>query len=486
RIEGIGPTAVDLVTGTPGVEFAAPVEVQPLSLGGESGSIVAASPDAVAAIVTTASGTFDPVAVSEAIRVDVPAPVFPEGTAHVELAVALENFAVPPAIGIWVVDGFGSLRLIPLDLQADPDSAGARYAADIPDDLATAPHPWRVLSMDIRIPDEAVVGHLFGRLTLTALTAITAEVATDVPLDQYWLPDSPELQFSPPSSDGTGHGFLVYSDTVGVRLTPSFDTTFDDRIRPPVIVSQQLAETFDVAVGDQLSFPLQEGFDRLNAVVAGIVPAIPGAPTDTALLMDLAVVQHFQLRIAEEPARPRDVWVATDQPQAVAHEIRELFPANAQIDSARDPAGRQVLGSAAIALWAGAAVCGVLALIGVAAAARAQLRSRRGEVAVLRAIGLGAGDQAGIRARELGIVLGTGLLAGLLAGATVSLLTVPQLARAAIPVPYPAIGTELSVDLAGLGAALLALVVALTIVVAISVAGVAALARRALPAEGVS
>jgi hypothetical protein len=491
RVEGIGPTAVDDVAALPGVELTGPIEVQPLSLGGESGSIVAASPDAVAEVATTASGTFDRDAAAEAVRVDLPAPVLSGDTRRIELDVQLENFVTPPAVGVWIVDRLGTLRLVPLDpVPAEVPDAGIHtvvYAADVPAAQAAAPAPWRVLSMDIRIPESAVVGvDTFAHLSMTSLTATMDAGEVDVPLDQYWLPDSSLLQFSPPNADGTGHGFVAYSDTLAVRLTPSFDGTFDDRISPKVLVSERLAELFDVAVGDTLSFPIQDGFDRLNAEVAGVVPAIPGAPFDTALLMDLTVIQHYQLRISEEPARPRDVWVSTGDPEQVTEQLRTVFPANAQILSAGDPAGRQVLGSAAMALWAGSGICGILALIGVAAAARAQLRSRRGEIAVLRAIGLGSGAQASIRMRELVIVLGTGLLAGLLAGGIVSSLTVPQLARAAIPDPYPAIGTSAAIDLPALGLALGAFIVALAVIVAISGAGVAALARRAVPTEGVS
>jgi hypothetical protein len=485
RLEGIGPTAVDDVAALPGVVLSAPIEVQPLSLGGESGSIVAASPDAVAAVATTASGTFDRDAAAEAIRVDIPAPEFTGDTRHIELSVRLENFVTPPRLRLWIVDQQGALRALPLEAEPASGSGQVVYAADVPPALADAPAPWRVLSIDVDIAQEAVVGvDTFAHLTMTALTATTDAGATDIPLDQYWLPDSSRLQYSPPNSDGTGVGFVVYSDTLGVHLTPSFDGTFDDRITPPVLISEQLADLFDVGIGDTVSFPLKYGIDRFNAEVVGVVPAIPGAPTDTALLMDLTVVQHLQLRVSEEPAPPRDVWVATADPEAVAQSLRSVFPANAQIVSAGDPSGRQVLGSAAIALWAGAAVCGVLALIGVAAAARAQLRSRRGEVAVLRAIGLGSGAQASIRARELAIVLGTGILAGLVAGIVVSALTVPQLARAAIPDPYPAIGTTAGLDLPALGIALGALLLALALIVAVSAAGVAALARRALPTDG--
>ena len=319
RIEGISATAIDDVVALPGAGPTAPIEVQPLAIGGESGSIVAASPDAIAQVATTASGTFDRDAAAEVIRVDLPAPEFTADTQRIELEVQLENFVTPPGMSMWIVDQLGTLREVPLEPPPGPgpDSATVTvvYGADVPDALAAAPAPWRVLSMEIQIPQSAVIGvNTFAHLTMRELTATTDAGEVDIPLDQYWLPDSPVLQFSPPNSDGTGRGFVAYSDTLFVRLTPSFDGTFDDRIAPPVLVSQRLAEQFDVTVGDSLSFPLQDGFDRLNVEVAGIVPAIPGAPFDTALLMDLTVVQHFQLRISEEPARPRDVWVSAANP----------------------------------------------------------------------------------------------------------------------------------------------------------------------------
>ena len=101
----------------------------------------------------------------------------------------------------------------------------------------------------------------------------------------------------------------------------------------------KLADAFDLGVGDTISFALQDGVDRLDAEIASVVSAIPGAPTNIALLMDLGVIQHYQLRTTDEPARARDVWVRTDEPEAVAREVRALFPANAQIETAVDAAG---------------------------------------------------------------------------------------------------------------------------------------------------
>jgi hypothetical protein len=485
RIDGIGPTALADVTAVPEVDLAAPVEVQPLSLGGESGSIVGVSPAAVAAIATSASGTFDPAGAADAIRAGGPAPEFPADSTGLELTARLTEFRSPPSASLWIVDDLGILREVPMTRTSDELSIdNVTFAADLPSLGSVSGVAPRIMAINVGIPEAAIDGDMFGRMTVTSITATGPGGTTDLELDQYWIPDSTALMFSPPNSDGSGLGFVVYSDTPEVRLTPSFDGTFDDRINPKVVVSQQLADFFDVGVGERISFPLQDGINRMDALIAAVVPAIPGSPSNLALMIDLSVIQHYQLRTTAAPAPARDIWIATSDPGGVAAEIRDAFPANAQIDTAVDEAGRQVLGSASIALWAGAGACGILALIGVAVAARSQLRSRRGEVAVLRAIGLGSSDQAGIRARELGLYLGAGLLTGAIAGATVALLTVPQLARAAIPAPYPAIGTELAVDLTALVLALGALVAALAVVVAISALGVSAIARRALPSEG--
>ena len=117
------------------------------------------------------------------------------------------------------------------------------------------------------------------------------------------------------------------------------------------------------------------------------------------------------------------------------------------------------------------------------AVVRAQLRSRRLDVVVLRTIGLSSREQAAVRRRELALVLGYGALAGLLAGVAASALTVPQLARAAVVEPYSTVPTPLGFDLIGLAAGLVALLAALMIVVGVYTGRVASQARTATGAE---
>jgi ABC-type antimicrobial peptide transport system permease subunit len=131
-------------------------------------------------------------------------------------------------------------------------------------------------------------------------------------------------------------------------------------------------------------------------------------------------------------------------------------------------------------------MCIVMATTAVAATTRAQGRSRRAESGVLRALGLFSREQAAVRFRELAMVILAAALAGAVVGLAVSALTVPQLARAAIPAPYLAVGTELAVDAAPLAAAILTLLAALAVVALVARWRTGALARGALPTEGLS
>lgn len=490
---GIPTEDLDAMRITPGVDGVAPVEVQPLSLGDSSGSIVAVAPDALAGIATEGGGTFDPDAAADLIRTDVPGPVIPAGADGIELAVVTAGFAVVPEISAWVVDRRGSLVRTVLEPGPGTPDSGDLLAEDAElrtwtgalDERQVTDAPRQILAIDVHVEQEAVVGDATATARLRSLTATVGDDRQDVPLEEYFLPEGPIFQATWPVGDGSGLGFTVFTDTIDTRLTPSFDGTFEDRVNPPVLISQSFADSFGLEIGEVVSFALEAGIDRLSGTVAGIVPAIPGAPRDDAILLDLTTVQHFQLRTSDVPPVFRDAWVDTDDPSAVAAELRGILPANARIQSSVDPAGRQVLGSAAAALWWGAAACGLLAIIAVTAASRAQLRTRRADIAVLRALGMSAREQAGVRSTELALILGTGLVAGLVGGGAVVLLTVPQLALAAVPQPYASIRTEVVVDLAGLAIGLGALLAALlAVVVAVRVA-VGALARRAVP-EGVS
>jgi ABC-type lipoprotein release transport system permease subunit len=485
---GFSSDVIDRVTALPGVDGAAPLHVETLQLGNETGSILGVAPAALAELATTASGSFDREKLAGQIAMDIAGPDLPVGTTRVELDTFLTKFSLTPTVTFYISDALGVMRELELEGSdgAPPDDKGTRpvtYAADVPDALLAAPGPWRILAIDVVAARDAVVGQDFASFEMLALTAISGSTRTTLQSDAYWIPETPQLAFSPPNSNFSGQGFSIFSDTLLVRLTPSFDGSPADRVNPPIVISQQLAERFGVELGGKVSFFLEDSFERLDAEVVAIVPAIPGAPLETALLIDIGVVQHLGLRVTEVQNQPDDLWIQTSDEAAAAAALRPELPANSTIETSTDPSGRLVLGSASVALWMAAAGCGLLAGVTVGAVVGAQLRSRRLDIAVLRALGLDSRMQAAIRRRELLIVLGYGAVLGLIAGAAVTALTVRQLARAAVPNPYDTVATPLGVDVLGLAAGLGALVVVLAVIVAVYSIRVARLARSAATTE---
>ena len=479
---GFSGEAIGGVVALPGVLGAAPLHVESTQLGNDTVSVLGVTPEVLATLATTASGSFDREAIAEAIAMDIPGPTVPEGTTGIRLTTRLTGFGETPVVAFHIADAHGVLRLLSLDEISTPGDLTI-YESEVPAEWVDAPGPWQILAIDITASGDAVSGQDFASFEMRELEAVGSGTSTVLEREPYWIPDAPILSFNPPNSNFSGQGFSIASDATSVRLTPSFDGSMADRTEPPIVISQQLADRFDVELGGRVSFSLDDSHDRLNGRVAAIVPAIPGAPIETAFLLDLGLVEHWQLRVSEVPGLPRDLWIDTDDPGAVSAALRPGLPANARIQTADDAAGRAVLGSAAIALWVAAAGCGLLAAVAVGAVVGAQLRSRRLDIVVLRALGLDARMQAAIRRRELLIVLAYGALVGIVAGAAVTVLTVPQLARAAVPNPYGTVPTPLGADLVGLSAGLGALVLVLAVIVAVYSIRVSKLARSSAGPE---
>jgi hypothetical protein len=476
---GLPAETVDRLSELPGVSALAPFDRQPLAIGSDEGELLAIAPDALAALAAPRAGDLDRAAVADALRVTLPGPVVPESTRRVELDVRTTLLAEPPTLTIRAVDALGVERALPFDPAiddgVDPGDPGAhryRYVASIPDDLAG---PLRVLALDADLSDAAVTGLDIGRLALLALSAD----GSPLPLDGSWITESPDPRLGFPTPLESGIGFATENDTRFVRLTPSFGDAFTDDARPPIVISQALADLTGLGVGDRITFSLELAPDRVTGLIAAIVPVVPSAATAPALLIDLGVVQHYALRSSIEPSSPGDVWIATDDAASVASAARDLLPPNARLDAASDPASRTVLAAAASALQYAALGAGVLAVVAVVASAGAQARGRRSDVAVLRALGVRGREQAAIRRRELLIVLAVGAVVGLLAGATVIALTVPALVTAAIPRPYPGLPMPLAADPVVLVVGGTALAIALALVVLAAGRAVARDARAA-------
>lgn len=477
RVEGLPLASQDAVAKAPGVTLAAPLEVQPLILGGESGTILGVTPDAVAELAVSVPGIFDPASAAQAIRSETPGVLLPEGATGFTVVITTKGIQQPPTLSAYLSDAAGFLRSVAL--AADPGIPGG-YSTD---ELPTAQlGMWKIVALDFEFAWQSFEEQM-GEVTLGSVSSRSGGDEQELALDQFWLADGYSIIALPPSTNGYGNGFSLTEFNEHVRMTPSISGNPVDGGKPPVLISQQLADRFGVEVGQFLSFDLQDGVEMQNYPVAGIVPVIPGARTETAVMLDLGVIQHFQLRSTEVPAAPRNLWITTDEPDTLTAALRPVLPANARIDSSGDPSSREVLGSAAISLWGAAITVSLLALLGVIAASRARLRAGRNDVGVLRAIGLGSREQASLLSRELLFTQLVALLGGIAIGFLVSALTIPFFARAAITEPYFAIRTALGVDVIGLAALLLSLCLGLALVVAVIRGRVGRLAATAKPDE---
>lgn len=474
RLEGLSPSTQAEVLAVAGPGSVAPLESQPLSLGSVSGTIVAVSPEALSRLATTAGGLFDPDAAADDIRVDAPGPTVPEGASQLEVSITASGVDLAPAVSANLVDPMGFTSVVELEPLDAADGDSLVYRGDLP-----APGPYTLLALDFGFPQESIAGSA-ARVRLVGIAAGTAGDDSPIDLGAFWIPGSAGVEGAPPTGDGTGLGMTVEAGLASARLLPSADGTEFDRVHPPVILSQYLAGLLGVGVGDTVSFALQEG-GRVTADIAGVAPAIPGAATESALLLDLTLVQHLQLRSVQVPATPRDLWLAAASPGEVKDAVRPLLPGNTRIETIADPAARQVLGSPRTVFWA-AAVCFVLlSLVAVASSLRARGRWGRNDVATLRALGLSVRDQRAIPVAEFSAVLVLGLLWGAASGALVAALTVPQIVRAAVPQRYSAIGSSVSWDVLGLAVLVVVLVAGLAVLLAGAARAVSRLARSAMP-----
>jgi predicted lysophospholipase L1 biosynthesis ABC-type transport system permease subunit len=124
-------------------------------------------------------------------------------------------------------------------------------------------------------------------------------------------------------------------------------------------------------------------------------------------------------------------------------------------------AAEQVLQSARTVVWVAGVATALLALLTVASSLLAELRGRRAEVDVLRAVGVGARGQSRGRVIEWALLLGIGVVVGAIDGIATCALLMPGLARTAVPLAIDGVRTYLRIDGVGALICLAALLVAL-------------------------
>lgn len=480
-LDPLSASEVDAVASLDSVSAVAPLDEQVLSVGAVSGTILAATPEAVRQLATTADGAFSPEDAAAAIATEQPGPVIPDGTTALTLRIEAVGFVEPPRVSAWVTDDLGRLREVRFSAGVAEPSGMLVYSSDPTD--APLPAPSTLLSFDFDFTPQEFDG-VSPTLRLDDLSAEVGGADQTLELDQVWLPDTLQPTFTPPFANGAGDGFVLSEEVPSVRMTASLDGTPADAVYPGVVVSQNLATLLELEDGDIIVFSLRDVVEPVSAIVKGITPAIPGTTTEAAVLIDLAVVNHFHQRATENPLTVPGLWVTADEPEKAREEIRELLSAGVRFISSEDPVGRQVLGAASVALWIAAICCLLIAVVAVGSASNARIRWGRESIAALRAVGVSAREQAATIILEMGLVLAAAAVAGFLAGGLVSVLTVQELARAAVDRAFLSLDTGASVDWLGLGVLLGALAIGIAAILLRLNHRVRVLATTSLPSEG--
>ncbi|MFF2370971.1 hypothetical protein [Agromyces sp. NPDC058110] len=242
-----------------------------------------------------------------------------------------------------------------------------------------------------------------------------------------------------------------------------------------VVLGAALAERLGAQTGDSLAFRVLTGGADVQATVAGITPAVPGAG-DAGVLADLGALSAAAFRADAGVPASTERWITTADPTGVADGIRDGRTTALTATTRADASSSPLIGPAVAALWAGAGGALAFAAVALAALTAALARTRFGEVVVLRALGMPAGLQARSRFAELATAVGSAVAIGAVVGALAGLTTARELARAAVAGAPAGLAVDLRLDALPWAAALVAF---LAIAAAVGLAAAASVRRLA-------
>ena len=470
---GLAAPLRERIAAAPGVTALAPVYLGEVKTADSFAAVMGVAPRAFADLAETVDGTIDTAALAQAIDPGLPLPLLPGADLRLSI---VSSAAQSPTVSVWVGDEFGQLRHVGLELDATgpTDQNGtAHYSAPMPP-ITGADNGWHLTAVDI-----AVTGSSADTSTPQVEIVAIEQLGQPVQLTAPWLcvgfvGNAPQRL----NATASARGATLAAGVTLARLLPAGNDVgdpFDGAV--PVAISSTLAERLQVEPGMTVTLPLVSGALPVETVIADVLVGIPGAPNAAALLVDAAVIDSLQLRQQVEPSSPTLLWIGSANPRFLGESLRQTLPGDVAVEVLERDQDRALLGSAATALWVAAAGSALLALAALGAVIGAQLRGRRGEVVVLRAIGMGSRQQGAVRRREFALVAAYGTVLGLVAGALAALATIATLARSAVPNPYAELPTALTFDPLWLGAAVLALLAAVAATVVVYGMAVAAHAR---------
>lgn len=446
-LAGTEPASSSELLAAPGVTAAAQVFSTPVSIGeNDTGRLTAIPADEIASVVTGAGGGIDQEALaSELDAFAIRGVELPAGTTSLRLTATLsilgQAVRVPTSTTgwvqttLWFQSADGAIVSAPLPrVTVDSIEPGTSLETPFQIDLSPREQSWWLVAVDYSA--HAASGWLetvYGDLEATT-AAGTQPIALDtrgwgMPLAYTYssgsTTDADGLLVALPGTGGSTVGFrLMDSDArqanVGVGYYPVSAI--------PVVVTEEFAGDYDLAVGDPFDLRFSGSGLVVTSTIAAIAPVLPGIPSPHPALADLNQLNDYLLRASSVVPRANQVWLATEGPVS----LDGALPAGARVVTAATATDDSFAAPAELALWIAAIGCLLLAAISLGAVALTVARARRGEVAVLRAVGLSARQQSRSRRTELFAVVLLSTLFGVLGGLAVSALTAVNLARSAV------------------------------------------------------
>ncbi|MFC7880149.1 FtsX-like permease family protein, partial [Isoptericola sp. NPDC057391] len=365
------------------------------------------------------------------------------------------------ALTLWLADPDGQLARVEaeeLDVDLDGDLDGGLDAArpigpdertvqvraqvpPTPGGADGAPGAWTLVALDARLPGSrsAITTLRLGVDELVATTDDGGTSAVDV-AGVDWAPafDDPTANAVFGARPGDGLSLAAQADYEAMPSPFRVMAAGSGREPAPAVLSEDLAALLDVTAGGSTELPLGEG-GRLAVEVVDVVDVVPGSLQPAAALVGLDRLQAAALRLATVVPGAGEAWVraapGTDVDRLAADAVDAAAAPGAgqvHVTTSSGSQGSDAAGPVRQAFAVAALAAVALALVGVGAVSVAGLRERRGEVAVLRAVGLPPRAQGTSRATELAVVVAAALVAGLLAGWALAAATVPGLAAATL------------------------------------------------------
>jgi ABC-type lipoprotein release transport system permease subunit len=380
----------------PGAAEAAVVLGTPARVADDSVGLTAMAAERMPEVMHPVEGAVDPAQLASALtseRSGVPL----DGDDLRLTVTAGSGVAQPGQVDVfaWLEDIDGALALVPMGRVPLAEPGEATLTASVPESRGEG---WVVLAV---------------QATLSA-----AEGASAVEVDVDGAGERRTLTLS--STDPTTRAI-----------------TYPGPSKLPVVVTEQLVSRLSLEPGSTFNARIPSTASTIEAVVVGGTPAIPATTGRLGMIADLPTLNRYLLATSERMPQANEVWLSTDPGADLRTAAVGVSSTAATVTSVGAGSGDRLIAPALVVLWWGAAGALLLAAIAVFAITSTFAQDRRGEVIVLRALGMSSTEQARNRLLEMVSVLGAAMVTGVVTGLIASALTVSELATTAAGGPVP-------------------------------------------------